>query len=63
VADERRPILSRRGESPAAASDPGNELDGRWHVYEPNPVPWWVALLWLGFFAFAIAYLIRNLMS
>jgi len=64
VADDRIPVLAPRGTSPAAASDPARDVDdGRYHVYESNPVPWWVALVWLSFFAFAITYLIRNLME
>jgi len=62
VADDRSPIVAPRGASPAAASDPATpHEDGRWHIYEANPVPWWVALAWLAFIAFAIVYLIRNL--
>jgi hypothetical protein len=62
--DDRVPVLARQGQSPASASDPERDLeDGRWHIYEPNPVPWWVALLWLAFFVFAVVYLIRNLIA
>jgi hypothetical protein len=64
MADERRPIVAPQGTSPAAASDPARDLeDGRYHIYEANPVPWWVALVWLAFVVFAITYLIRNLME
>jgi hypothetical protein len=64
VADERAPVMARPGASPASASDPARPLeDGHYHIYESNPVPWWVALLWLSFFAFAIAYLILNLLE
>jgi hypothetical protein len=64
MADEPRPIVAPQGTSPAAASDPARDLeDGRYHIYESNPVPWWVALVWLAFVAFAITYLIRNLME
>jgi hypothetical protein len=64
VADERTPVLAPRGSSPATASDPARDVeDGHYHIYEANPVPWWVALVWLSFIAFAIAYLIRNLMA
>ena len=66
MADERGPVLAPRGTSPAAASapDPATDADdGRYHIYEANPVPWWVTLVWLVFIAFAIGYLIRNLME
>jgi hypothetical protein len=64
VADERTPVLAPRGSSPATASDPARDVeDGHYHIYEANPVPWWVVLVWLSFIAFAIAYLIRNLMA
>jgi hypothetical protein len=68
VSDARRPaagpVLAPPGASPAAASDPHRPLeDGRWHIYESNPVPWWIALVWLGFFAFAVTYLIVNLLE
>lgn len=33
-----------------------------YHTYETNPVPWWVILIWLGFFTFGIVYLLRNLL-
>jgi hypothetical protein len=58
------PLVAPPGASPAAASRPDAPLeDGRYHIYEANPVPWWVALVWLGFFAFAIAYLITSLLG
>lgn len=64
MADDRRPVLAPHGTSPATASDPSREVeDGTYHIYESNPVPWWVALVWLAFIAFAITYLIRNLME
>ena len=63
MADEG-PVLAPRGGSPAAASDPARDpADGHYHIYESNPVPWWVALAWLCFIGFAIMYLIRNLME
>ena len=55
------PILAPLGSSPAGASRPDEQLDERYHIYETNPVPWWVALLWLSFFVFAVSYLILNL--
>jgi len=55
------PIIVGRGESAAAASRPDQPLDQSYHAYEANPAPWWIALLWLSFFAFGAAYLILNL--
>lgn len=55
------PILAPPGSSPSDASRPEQRLDGRFHIYESNPVPWWIALIWLSFFVFAVTYLIVNL--
>jgi hypothetical protein len=55
------PIIVGRGESAAAASRPDQPLDGAYHAYEANPAPWWIGVLWLGFFVFGAAYLIINL--
>jgi hypothetical protein len=68
VAEERippaEPVLAQRGASPANASDPRVPLDdGHWHIYEANPAPWWVALLWAAFFVFGVVYLITNLLA
>jgi hypothetical protein len=57
------PILAPSGASPATASRPEEKLDGAYHIYESNPVPWWVALLWLSFFLFALGYLLLNLIG
>ena len=58
------PRLAPRGASPAAASDPRVSLDDpQYHVYEANPAPWWVALVWGGFFVFGFLYLLKNLMA
>jgi hypothetical protein len=57
-----RPVLAPPGDSPARASRPDQELDHRFNIYEHNPAPWWVALVWLGFFCFGAAYLIVNLL-
>jgi hypothetical protein len=57
------PILAPRGASPAEASHPDQTLDGaRFHTYETHPVPWWVTVIWVSFFAFGIVYLIRNML-
>lgn len=58
-----RPILAPPGASPARASQPDEKLDEGYHIYESNPVPWWIALVWLSFFIFGITYLISNLLD
>jgi hypothetical protein len=58
-----RPILAPEGESPACASHPDQELDGRYNIYEHNPAPWWVALYWIAFLVFGAAYLVVNLVQ
>ena len=63
MADADGPVVAPRGDSPARASQPETPLDGRWHIYDSNPVPWWMAVLWLTFFVFAVTYLIRNLLE
>jgi hypothetical protein len=60
------PVLAPGGAPPAAASRPDpspEEEEARWHAYEANPAPWWIALSWIGFFVFAVAYLILNLLE
>ncbi len=37
------------------------EVDDRYHHYTGNRIPWYVRLMWLGFWAFAVAYTIRFL--
>ena len=37
------------------------ESDTRYHHYRGNRIPWYVRLMWLGFWIFAIAYTIRLL--
>ena len=57
------PIIAPQGASPAEASRPDQQLEfGRYHIYESNPAPWWIALLWLSFFIFGATYLILNLL-
>lgn len=61
--DARGPIVVPRGGPPAAACKPDSGLDeDRIHLYESNPAPWWIGLLWLSFFVFGAAYLIINLL-
>ena len=37
------------------------EVENRYHHYRGNRIPWYVRLIWLAFWAFAIYYTIRNL--
>lgn len=57
------PILAPRGASAARASSPETPLDDSYNMYDSNPVPWWLTLVWLCFFAFGAAYLILNLLE
>lgn len=58
----RGPIVAAKGAPPASANQPGSGLDeDRVHIYESNPAPWWIGLLWASFFLFGAAYLILNL--
>ena len=60
---ETTPITAPPGGSPALASQPDTPLDERYHIYDANPAPWWVAAIWLAFFVFAFCYLIVNLLQ
>ena len=54
------PIMAAPGASPATASQPGTILESeRFHRYDGNPAPWWIALLWVSFFVFGAVYLFR----
>lgn len=55
------PITAPPNRSPAEASRPDQPLDGRFHTYEPNPVPWWVTVLWIAFLVFGVTYLLVQL--
>jgi hypothetical protein len=47
--------------SPAAASSGSAEAEHRFHHYTSNAIPWYVRLIWVGFWIFAVAYTIRFL--
>lgn len=36
--------------------------EGRHHTYTGTVIPWYVRLMWLGFWIFAIAYVIQYLL-
>lgn len=57
------PILAPHNASPAESSRPETPLDDGYHIYESNPVPWWIALMWISFLIFGITYLLVNLVS
>ena len=53
VTDPRGPLLAVAGDAAATANKPDSGLDGgRFHIYESNPAPWWVGLVWIAFFGF-----------
>ena len=35
--------------------------EGQFHNYRGNSIPWYVRLMWLGFWIFTVAYAIRFL--
>jgi hypothetical protein len=37
------------------------EVESRWHSYVGNRIPWYVRLIWLGFWVFAVYYTIVYL--
>lgn len=37
------------------------EAEGRFHNYVGNRIPWYVRLIWIGFWCFAIYYVVRYL--
>jgi hypothetical protein len=60
---EREPIVAPHSASPAESSRPDIPLEGEYHIYESNPVPWWIALMWISFLIFGISYLMVNLVT
>lgn len=36
-------------------------VENRFHTYVGNRIPWYVRLIWLGFWIFAVYYVIRYL--
>jgi hypothetical protein len=57
------PVLAPPGASAAEASRPETQLDERYHIYESNPAPWWIGLLWAAYLIFGVVYLIVNLLE
>jgi len=58
------PIVAPGGASAAEACRPENPLDdSRYHIYDSNPAPWWLALLWAAYLIFGASYLIYALLA
>lgn len=38
------------------------EVEHQYHYYSGNDIPWYVRLIWVGFWVFAIAYTIQLLL-
>jgi hypothetical protein len=44
------------------SDDPGSpEAESQYHTYVGNRIPWYVRLIWFGFWVFAIYYVITYL--
>jgi hypothetical protein len=56
------PVVAPSGASAAEASQPDAPLEEQYHIYESNPVPWWIALLWAVYLIFGVTYLVVNLL-
>ena len=41
--------------------DTSPQVESRWHGYVGNRIPWYVRLIWLGFWVFAVYYTITYL--
>ena len=55
------PIAVSPRQSAAVASQPTQQLDDQYQVYESNPAPWWVGVLWLCYLIGGATYLLVNL--
>jgi hypothetical protein len=45
----------------APVKDTSAEMEHRWHSYVGNRIPWYVRLMWLCFWVFAVYYTITYL--
>ncbi len=36
------------------------EQEHVWHYYRGNQIPWYVRVIWLGFWIFTVYYIIQN---
>lgn len=46
---------------PASLDPDSPQRENRFHTYVGNRIPWYVRLIWLLFWAFAVVYFIRYL--
>lgn len=54
--------MSSTPPTPTDAGDPGSAVrESRFHTYVGARIPWYVRLIWLGFWVFAVAYVILYL--
>jgi hypothetical protein len=44
-----------------APDETSAQQEGQHHHYTGNRIPWYVRLIWIGFWVFAVAYTIRFL--
>ena len=58
MSESTPPDVSLSGSGPEQTSP---EQDHVWHFYRGNEIPWYVRVIWLGFWIFAIWYVIQNL--
>ena len=60
-----RRVRSWRRSAPAPPKHhaPRRTLEERYHIYESNPAPWWIGLLWASYLIFGVTYLIVNLIE
>ena len=56
-------MMNETTESPAAEPVKGEpaELEHRYHSYTGTRIPWYVRLIWVLFWCFAVYYIIRYL--
>ncbi|MBL9166027.1 MAG: hypothetical protein JNL18_25120 [Planctomycetaceae bacterium] len=56
-------MLEQPPASPVDASAPETDAtrEGRFHTYVTDRIPWYVRFIWLLFWIFAVAYVIRYL--
>ncbi len=44
------------------STDASPRSEHRFHYYRGNDIPWYVRVIWIGFWIFAVAYTIRYLL-
>ncbi len=48
--------------SQPASTDTSPHSEHRFHHYSGNDIPWYVRVIWIGFWIFAVVYTIRFLL-